>query len=50
MCRSSFLIVLCVLAVGHSSLLYADSQEEVTAVVGEEFTVALASNPSTGYS
>jgi predicted secreted protein len=50
MCRPLFLIVLCVLAAGRSSLLHADSQENVTVAVGEQFTVALASNPSTGYS
>jgi formylglycine-generating enzyme required for sulfatase activity/predicted secreted protein len=48
--KSLFFIVLWVLAVGPLSLLHADSFEEVTTVVGEEFEISLESNPTTGYS
>jgi formylglycine-generating enzyme required for sulfatase activity len=48
--KSFFFIVLCVLAVGPLSLVRADSFEEVTTAVGEEFEINLESNPTTGYS
>ena len=42
-------VVLCVLAICSPSVLLADTYQEVSITVGEEFTVDLASNPSTGY-
>jgi inhibitor of cysteine peptidase len=48
--KSCSFVILCVLAVGCPSLLRADSPEQVSVTVGEEFTVKLASNPTTGYS
>jgi formylglycine-generating enzyme required for sulfatase activity/predicted secreted protein len=42
-------VVLCVLAICSPSVLFADTYEDVSIAVGEEFTVDLASNPSTGY-
>ncbi|MBN1506236.1 MAG: protease inhibitor I42 family protein [Sedimentisphaerales bacterium] len=47
--RSWFLAVLCILAACCQSVLFADTYEIVFVDVGEEFTVALALNPSTGY-
>jgi predicted secreted protein len=47
--KSLFLVVLCVLAVCSRSILRADSQEDVSVTVGEEFMVGLESNPGTGY-
>ncbi len=48
--KSLFFVVLCVLAGGGSSVLRGDTYEEVGVPVGQEFTIDLASNPSTGYS
>jgi predicted secreted protein/endonuclease/exonuclease/phosphatase family metal-dependent hydrolase len=43
------LVVLCALAIFGPSVVRADTSQDVSVAVGGEFTVDLASNPSTGY-
>jgi predicted secreted protein len=47
--RSRFLVVSCVLAVCCQSILFADTYEDVSVTVGEEFTVALDFCVACGY-
>jgi predicted secreted protein len=48
--KSLFFVGLCVLAVCSPAVLLADSHEDVSVAVGEEFQISLEANPSTGYS
>lgn len=47
--KSFFLVALCVLAVCCQPVVRAGSSEQVSVTVGRKFTVALVSNPGTGY-